>query len=175
MGRVFNLNVCTSGRASGQGQCGLESDSHALNRAAIYLPITSSLLLVRHGSAIFTVRSQTTCVCVFKCMCKRWQFCIQSAFDLQGETIWRSFERHEQIWCGRPRRPRLPSSRRRLVLIRTDILSCLTVHSTATLASKFMALLEIAFCAQGGGRTQRGFPVGDGAATSHPMRKSLQL
>lgn len=65
MRRTFNPNLCSSGRASGQGQCGLESVGHVVNRAATYLPITGPLLEDR--TQICNIHSQQTnkmCVCV---------------------------------------------------------------------------------------------------------------
>ncbi len=65
MGRTFNPNLCSSGRASGQGQCGLGSDGHVVNRAATYLPITGPSLEDR--TRICNIHSQQAnkmCVCV---------------------------------------------------------------------------------------------------------------
>lgn len=76
MGRRFNPNLCSSGRALGQGQCGLGSDGHVVNRAAIYLPITDPSLKDR--TRICNIHSQqANKKCVHLCVCVCARMCVQ--------------------------------------------------------------------------------------------------
>lgn len=150
MGRAFNPNLCSSGRASGQGQCGLGSDGHVVNRAATYLPITGPLLEDR--TRICNIHSQqanTVCVRVLSL-----RVCAQAA--LHPECFWPpgwdNLEFLRAVWVETAWQTSLapsssitptvsPNQNRHIV--------CLSVHSPTTLTSKSSLLLEIAFWATG--------------------------
>ena len=146
MGRTFNPNLCSSGRASGQGQCGLGSDGHVVNRAATYLPITGPSLEDR--TRICNIHSQQAnkvCMCVRAsvCVCRESfasrvlltsrvrQFGVPSS-SMSGAGVADLAEPSSSITP-----PVSPNQNRHIV--------CLSVHSVAMLASKSVLLPEIAF------------------------------
>lgn len=138
MGRTINLNLCSSGSFRSRTVwawirrpcCKQSSHLPANHRPIAGGPDTDLQYPQSAGK-----QGVRVCVCVFL----QRELCIHSAFDLQGETIWSSFKEYEWGWSGRPSLNCPPLSHRRWVLIRTDILSvCLSVHSAAVLASKFL-------------------------------------
>lgn len=155
MGRRFNPNLCSSGRALGQGQCGLGSDGHVVNRAAIYLPITDPSLKDR--TRICNIHSQqANKKCVHLCVCVCARMCVQRERALHPECFWPpgwdNLEFLQAVWVETAWQtslapsssitpPLSPNQNRHIV--------CLSVHSVAMLASKFALLPEIAFWARG--------------------------
>lgn len=132
MGRRFNLNLCSSGRALGQGQCGLGSSGHVVNRAATYLSITGPLL--EDWTQICNIHSQQT-----NKMCVRvLSVCVRAEKTLHWECFWPlgwdNLEFLQAVWLVTAWQTALaphssitptvsPNQNRHIV--------CLSVHSTA--------------------------------------------
>lgn len=157
-GRLIWINAAQV--ASGQGQCGFGSDSHVVNRAATYLPITGPSL--EDWTRICNIHSQQAnkvCVCV--CLCV--QGCV---------SMWRESFASTVLLTSRVRQFEVPSSSMSgdgvadLAEPSSSItpqvspnqnrhIVCLSVHSAAMLASKFALLPQIAF-RTAGWRTKTG-------------------